>query len=256
MPPATQNLLVINIGLWLVCSLMSGFGDKIYGHLGLHYWGAGSFNPLQFVTYMFLQAPLGGAGGIGHIFFNMFALYMFGRILEATWGTRRFLCFYLVCGVGAAFIQEAVWSLTFHDSMVASLAEFNNLPEAVVNSQLAQDPAAALSLSGRYADSLLTIGASGAVFGLLLGFGCVFPNVDMYIFFIPVPVKAKYLVAGYAVIGTGVRHNGGCEHGGPFCPSRRHVVCHTVHNILALQRHTSWQALLIWCAATACCTRC
>ncbi len=200
MPPATQNLLVINIGLWLVCSLMSGFGDKIYGHLGLHYWGAGSFNPLQFVTYMFLQAPLGGAGGIGHIFFNMFALYMFGRILEATWGTRRFLCFYLVCGVGAAFIQEAVWSLTFHDSMVASLAEFNNLPEAVVNSQLAQDPAAALSLSGRYADSLLTIGASGAVFGLLLGFGCVFPNVDMYIFFIPVPVKAKYLVAGYAVI--------------------------------------------------------
>lgn len=200
LPPATLNLLVINIGLWLVCSFMTSFGDKIYDHLGLHYWGSDSFNPIQLFTYMFLQAPLGAGGGIGHIFFNMFALYMFGRILEATWGTRRFLIFYLVCGLGAALVQEIVWALTFDHTLIALLAEQNHMSTFAIRQGLAMDPAHALELSNQYADSMLTIGASGAVFGLLLGFGCVFPNVPMYLFFIPVPIKAKYLVAGYAVI--------------------------------------------------------
>ncbi|MBP3299234.1 MAG: rhomboid family intramembrane serine protease [Muribaculaceae bacterium] len=200
LPPATKNLLIVNIGLWLLCSVMPSFGDTIYDYLGLHYWGSGSFNPLQFVTYMFLQAPLGSGTGIGHIFFNMFALYMFGRILEATWGTRRFLIFYLACGLGAAFVQEAVWSLSFNEAMVSSLSEANGMSGAMIQDILARDPAHARELASQYADMLLTIGASGAIFGLLLGFGCVFPNVPMYLFFIPIPIKAKYLVAGYAVL--------------------------------------------------------
>lgn len=205
LPPATKNLLIINVGLWLVCSFMAGFGDSLYDRLGLHYWSSDSFNPIQVFTYMFLQAPLrasvvGASSGLGHIFFNMFALYMFGRILEATWGTRRFLLFYMICGVGAALTQEAVWALTYDNTFVSLLAESNNMSVEQIRAALIVDPAHAHQLSSEFANSMLTIGASGAIFGLLLGFGCVFPNVPMYLFFIPVPIKAKYLVAGYAVI--------------------------------------------------------
>lgn len=202
-PPVTLNLLIINIGLWLLGAVMPSFNNTILTHLGLHYWGADDFNPLQFVTYMFLQAPL-SQGGIAHIFFNMWALYMFGRILEMTWGTRRYLMFYMVCGVGAAIVQEIVWSFTWEKEYIDALAVLNKVTvreaTAYVDKGLAAGMPSLLQGMAQYKDMLITIGASGAIFGLLLGFGCVFPNVPMYIFFIPVPVKAKWLVAGYAVL--------------------------------------------------------
>lgn len=201
LPPVTKNLLIINVGLWLICSFMPSFGATIYHHLGLHYWGATDFNPIQFITYMFLQAPLSdGSVGIGHIFFNMFALYMFGRILESTWGSRRFLIFYFVCGIGAALVQEAVWSTQLHSDYISAIAQMNGITTGQAQELAEANPQQAQAGMASFSNMYLTIGASGAVFGLLLGFGCVFPNVPMYIFFIPVPIKAKYLVAGYALI--------------------------------------------------------
>lgn len=198
-PPVTLNLLIINIVLWLVCSLIPNFGNTIYDTLGLHYWGAANFNPIQPVTYMFLQAPL-GSGGLGHIFFNMFALYMFGRILEMTWGSYRFLLFYMVCGVGAAIVQEVVWLIELPSDYLQALAEQNSISLAEMRQLIETNPDAAAHGMKSLAAHYLTIGASGAVFGLLLGFGCTYPNVPMYLFFIPVPIKAKYLVLGYAVL--------------------------------------------------------
>lgn len=200
LPVVTKNLLIINVALWLVCSLIPDFGDTIYRHLGLHYWSAADFNPIQPVTYMFLQAPLSAGSGIAHIFFNMFALYMFGRILENTWGSRRFLIFYMVTGVGAALVQEIAWMAEIHKDFAEALAVQNHLSvremQAIIDANQ-QEAAASFRM---FANHYLTIGASGAVFGLLLGFACTYPNVPMYIFFIPVPIKAKYLIAGYAVI--------------------------------------------------------
>lgn len=200
LPPVTLNLLIINVALWVVCSFMPDFGDTVYRHLGLHYWIAKDFNPIQPVTYMFLQAPLGSGAGLGHIFFNMFALYTFGRVLERTWGSRRFLMFYFVTGIGAALVQELTWMVEIGREYESAVAALNNIGLDKARELISANPEEAALGLGSFANGYLTIGASGAVFGLLLGFGCVYPNVPMYIFFIPVPVKAKYLVAGYAVL--------------------------------------------------------
>ncbi len=200
LPPVTLNLLIINVALWVVCSFMPDFGNTIYRHLGLHYWSAADFNPIQPVTYMFLQAPLGSGAGLGHIFFNMFALYMFGRILEQTWGSRRFMIFYFVTGIGAGLIQELTWMVEVNGDYANAVAALNHIGIREAKALIAANPAEAAAGMASFTNSYLTIGASGAVFGLLLGFGCVYPNVPMYLFFIPVPIKAKYLVAGYAVL--------------------------------------------------------
>lgn len=199
-PQVTFNLLLINIALWLVCSFMPGFGETIYNSIGLHYWGASGFNPIQPVTYMFLQAPMGSGAGLGHIFFNMFALYMFGRILEMTWGAKRFLLFYMVCGIGAALVQEIVWTVQIPSDYLHTMAQLNGCTSAQMQAAIDANPAEAAAGLKSFAAHYLTIGASGAVFGLLLGFGWTYPNVPMYLFFIPVPIKAKFLVAGYAVL--------------------------------------------------------
>lgn len=200
-PPVTRNLLIINIGMWLICSLMPDFGETIYDRLGLHYCGAEDFSPVQLLTYMFLQAPLGSSMGLGHIFFNMFALYTFGRVLEYTWGSRRFFIYYFVSGIGAALVQEAVWALTLNHEFISNLKTANPaLSAEQINQQLALFPEHAQGLMEQFKNTMLTIGASGAVFGLLLGFGCVYPDMPMYLFFIPIPIKAKYLVGGYAVL--------------------------------------------------------
>ena len=200
LPPVTLNLLIINVALWLVCSLMPDFGDTIYDNLGLHYWSARDSNPIQPITYMFLQAPLGSGAGLMHIFFNMFAIFTFGRILEWTWGSRRFLIFYFVCGIGAALIQELTWMVDVHGQYAQAIAELNDINLEEAKAMIAAHPAEAAEGFAGFTNNMLTIGASGAVFGLLLGFGFVFPNVPLYFFFIPVPVKAKYMVAGYAVL--------------------------------------------------------
>lgn len=187
--------------LWLVEFIFPGFAERtLLPRLGLHYIGSDLFNPAQLFTYMFLHDP----SGITHIFFNMFSLWMFGRILERVWGGKRYLLFYIVCGVGAALVQEGVWALTWCHDYIQGIAALNGL--TYEHMQQIVDQAAASGDTGFIAgmadmkNHLMTIGASGAIFGLLLGFAFVFPDMPLYLFFIPVPIKAKYMVAGYAVL--------------------------------------------------------
>ncbi len=199
-PPVTKNLIIINLLVWLAEALVRGFGSRIVDVLGLHYVGASSFNPVQLLTYMFVHAPSTPL----HVLFNMFTLWMFGRILEQVWGSRRFFVFYMVCGVGAALVQEGVWALSWMHDYVSGIAPLNGMTydsmHAVVEQAVRSGDPSFLSAIASYKDSIITVGASGAIFGLLLGFAFVFPDMPLYLFFIPVPVKAKYMVIGYGVI--------------------------------------------------------
>jgi len=179
MPPVTQNLILINALCWLASLVLPRFGIDLIELGGLHFPGTNSFHWFQPLTYMFLH----DTRSIGHLFFNMFAVFMFGRVLEATWGPRRFLVFYLVTGVGAALVQELTWLYTIRDYAVQ-----NNFS---IMQQVALDPGVSM---------LVTIGASGAVFGVLLAFGMLFPDAPLYVMFVPIPIKAKYFVVIYGLI--------------------------------------------------------
>ena len=154
-PPIVKNLIVINILVFMATSLLP-VGNRIV-EFGALSFGTPWFHTYQYVTYMFLHANL------EHIFFNMFALWMFGRTLEWELGSRRFLLYYVICGVGAALVQYLVAVL------------LGELP-------------------------LQLIGASGAVMGLLLAFGVLHPNATIMLLIPPIPMKAKWFVVIYAVI--------------------------------------------------------
>lgn len=171
-PTITRYILIANCIVYLLASMVQRYGIDLNGIGGLHYFSASTFHLWQPLTYMFLHANL------SHLFFNMFAVWMFGPMIENEWGERRFLIYYLVCGLGAAVIQEGVWSL-----MLANMSS--------------QYGAAALA---HYASMLTTVGASGAVFGILFAFGWLYPDVPLYILFIPVPIRARIFVIGYALI--------------------------------------------------------
>jgi membrane associated rhomboid family serine protease len=153
-PAVTRNLLIINLLVWLGCNLFRNL--ELY--LALFNVDSGYFSLYQLVTYMFTHVDF------SHIFFNMFALYMFGASIENYWGQKRYLTYYMTTGIGAGLIQLLVLHLT---------GTVYPVP---------------------------TIGASGAVFGLLLAFGMLFPNTPLYLMFIPIPIKAKYMVIGYGLI--------------------------------------------------------
>lgn len=195
-PPATRNLIIINLLIWIACVVSHRFGNIITDHLGLHFILADNFNPVQIFTYMFLH----DTGSILHVGFNMFTLWMFGRILEQVWGTKRFLFFYFVCGVGAAIIQEAVWGMTYMHDYIQGIAQMNGLTYENMKLAVEMNPGHFQGGIEAFMNSFVTIGASGAIFGLLLGFAFVFPDMPLYLFFIPVPIKAKYMVIGYAVL--------------------------------------------------------
>ncbi|MDO4789870.1 MAG: rhomboid family intramembrane serine protease [Porphyromonas sp.] len=172
-PPVTKNLVIINAITWVAMFVLSRVGWDLTYLLGLHYFPTDSFKLWQPFTYMFMH----DASGFSHIFFNMFALVMFGPSLERVWGAKKFLFYYLFTGVGAGIVQQAVWYLS-----LTSYSEYSIL------------------LSTGYLDQFITVGASGAIFGILLAFGMLFPNVPMYIMFIPIPIKAKYMMIGYGLI--------------------------------------------------------
>ena len=132
----------------------------------------------------------------------MFSLWMFGMTLERTLGSARFLFYYISCGVGAAIIQELAWMLTWEDTMVKVLANSNNIdfPEAKAYINQLLMTADGKEIVGQWLNMFVTIGASGAVYGILLAFGMLFPNAPLYLFFIPVPVKAKWMVLGMGAI--------------------------------------------------------
>jgi membrane associated rhomboid family serine protease len=185
--------------VYLLASVVELGGKSLTDWGALHFFMASDFHVYQFITYQFLH------GGFTHLFFNMFALWMFGCVIENVWGPKKFIFYYIFCGVGAGLCQEMVQYISFAADGLTSL-----------------DPAQVLNVNGQRlmtVDQIMnlssTIGASGAVYGILLAFGMTFPNERIFIFPLPIPIKAKWFVAIYAIIefvsamssvGDGVAH--------------------------------------------------
>ena len=203
----TLHLIIINVILWLATMLlgMRGVVD-LTDYLGLHFWKGSDFHFYQLFTYMFMHDSSSWNNGIMHIFFNMFTLLVFGRILEKVMGNNRFIFFYLVCGVGAGLVQEVVWQFSWQ----SILASINNTTADVINQAIVSGEINS-GFINQFSNNLITVGASGAVFGILLAFAMLFPNAKLYIMFIPIPVKAKWAVLGYGLMELffGVSHTMG-----------------------------------------------
>ena len=178
LPTVVKNLLIINVLMFLATITLVRFHIDLTDILGLHFFKASDFRFYQFFTYMFMHA------NFGHLFFNMFALWMFGNTLENIWGSQRFLLFYLVCGLGAGLCQELVQYIQY-TTQLANYATVNTGSQIITMSD--------------YLNMMTTVGASGAIYGLLLAFGMMFPNSRIYLYFL-FPIKAKWFVIGYAVI--------------------------------------------------------
>lgn len=211
-PPVVKNLIAVNVILWLATALTPSFFRRmgldmdLTDVLGMHYWASDKFNLAQLITYMFMH------GGLGHIFFNMFALYMFGGVLENLWGPRKFLIYYLITGLGAGIVQQIFWTVEFGPMITAmNEAIANNSGEKLVPflsqldnyfhlNNLAYFKAPELiELKSVFLNLPVTVGASGSVFGLLLAFGWLFPEVKLMMLFFPVPIKARVFVLIYGV---------------------------------------------------------
>ena len=197
-PIVTKNLLIVNVVAFLLCYVLgkdASGGYLLNNYLGLHFFLASDFQVYQLVTYMFMH------GGFEHILFNMFALWMFGCVVERVWGAKKFLFYYIACGVGAGLFQEIAQYISF---VVEDLAAYTTVRTST-----------GIMLMGEYLNSWTTVGASGAIYGILLAFGMIFPEERIFIFPLPIPIKAKYFVIGYAAIelfsalattGDGVAH--------------------------------------------------
>ena len=186
----------MNALMLLATFMLSAFDVNLNQLLGLFHWSSDYFRPHQLVSYIFMH------GGIGHLFMNMFALFMLGKILEQVWGPKRFLIYYMVTGIGAGLIQLIVTEIRLQSlypeispedlsqileqgrGLIESNRNYTNLIAAKINMLV----------------NIPTVGASGAVFGILLAFGILFPNTELMLLFIPVPIKAKYFVIGYGVL--------------------------------------------------------
>lgn len=190
-PTITKNLLIINVLLFVAYFVFGRLGIDLNNLLGLHFFLSSDFYIFQLVTYMFMHA------GWTHIFFNMFALWMFGRIVESVWGPKRFLFYYLSCGIGAGIIQMIAQFISFYAIASEQIPGFGfgDIMTVAHNSEMVLN-------------SWTTVGASGAIYGILLAFGMLFPEERIFIFPLPMPIKAKWFVALYAglelVLGLGM----------------------------------------------------
>lgn len=196
-PPVTKNLIIINVIVWLAQVVLLRSGTDLTERFGLYYVESDGFRIYQFVTYMFLHDP----NSFMHVFSNMFAVFMFGRTLEMVWGQKRFLTFYFVTGMGAALIQILVLFIRIQ------AVKSGMSPEAI--SEVYTHGFGLLQERMNFTDpsqgglnfllNTVTVGASGAVFGILLAFGMLFPNAELFIIPFPFPIKAKWFVIGYGV---------------------------------------------------------
>ncbi len=220
-PPVVKNLLIINALFFLAMKAIMLQGYDISVPLGLHYFKSPDFKIYQIVTYMFMH------GSFLHIFSNMFGLWMFGYSLENYWGSKRFLIFYMICGLGAGLTQEISQYIYFHHieglidtySKMPSEADFQYLNTKYFSAIPDLSNAnITLSNSADYLMSKLsvlmsvpTVGASGAIFGILLAFGVIFPDTLLFLLFLPIPIKAKYFVFFYAAfeLYSGIANHSG-----------------------------------------------
>jgi len=194
-PPVVKNLLIINVLFFAATWVFESKNIELAEYLGAFYVDSPYFKIWQPITYMFMH------GGFTHILFNMFALFSFGSILETRWGAKRFINFYLITGLGALALQWAVQAFEIYQITGTPLAHnvmsLSSLEDRMFNpSQFS--PSQAATLYDIYFGPM--VGASGAIFGLLVAFGMLYPNLELYIMFIPVPVKAKYIIPVYILI--------------------------------------------------------
>lgn len=194
-PSITKNLLIINVLAFFATWVFEKQGLDLTATFGLHFFMAKDFSFYQLVTYLFMH------GSFMHLFFNMFAVWMFGTVMERVWGPKRFLIYYLVCGIGAGIIQEGVQYINYANENLAAY-DFVMTPSGRITTEA-------------YLNLWTTVGASGAVYAILLAFGMTFPNERMFIIPFPFPIKAKWLIGGYIVIevwsalntpGDGIAH--------------------------------------------------
>ncbi len=225
-PPVVKNLILINVVMFVATWALERTGIDLIKLLGLHYIGSPLFRPYQFITHMFMHARI-SQGGIAHIFFNMFALYMFGKVLESVWGPKRLLLYFFVTGLGAAALHSLV---TYFEvsAMLKSANAFYNTPSPALlagfvksyygiqipqindlinswydspnNPVFIQKGTELVQEISQMRINMPTVGASGAVFGVLLAFGYLFPNTMLLLLFPPIPIKAKYFVIGYGTL--------------------------------------------------------
>ena len=190
-PVVTKNLIAINVLMFLALLAFERSGIDLNNLLGLHLFLAPDFRPYQLVTYMFMH------GGFTHILFYMYAVWVFGSMLERVWGSSRFLLFYIATGVGAGLVQELVQYLYFSMNL-AQYTQVNMGGGLIV-------PMA------EYLNLWTTVGASGAVYGILLAFAMTFPNEQLFMIPFPFPIKAKYFVMifGALELFTGLSNNVG-----------------------------------------------
>ncbi len=229
-PPVVKNLLIINV-LALLGATIYDY-EKTVELFGMFYPESQYFRPHQIITHMFMH------GDIMHLFFNMFALFMFGKVLEMVWGSKRFLIYYMATGLGAVALHMFVTWIGIQQIKTAIIA-FQNTPvpelfDKIVRANIDRPSAELLDFVSHFyeypndsrtiQEALLyaqkiyelridipVIGASGAVFGVLLAFGMLFPNTELMLLFSPIPIKAKWFVLGYGVLELwlGVANRGG-----------------------------------------------
>jgi membrane associated rhomboid family serine protease len=201
-PIVTKNLIIINALVWLATVVLGRMDIHLEQILGLHYVGSSGFFPTQLVTYMFMH----DSSSFTHILFNMFAVFVFGRIIEQVWGPKRFLLFYFVTGIGAGLVQELTWYIDLRPFLQAVNDYQLNGDSSVLSNYLNVVSGVSypidmvVAAKQQLLNRMITVGASGAVFGILLAFGMLFPNAPLYLMFIPIPIKAKYMVIGYGLI--------------------------------------------------------
>lgn len=201
LPPVTKNLLIINIIVYLFMALLPRVEAAIEQYGALYYFTSDQFRPWQLVTYMFIHA------NFMHIFFNMFSLWMFGVIVERTLGSQKFLVYYISCGLGAALIQEGVFALMIShyaglfengDALCALLSNSRVTFGQLLDIGVSPNEPAVASLAGLYHSP--TVGASGAIYGVLVAFGFLYPHMRIYLLFPPIPLKARTAVIVFAAI--------------------------------------------------------
>ena len=214
MTDTVKQLLILNILFFIGAQFVPQATDL----LALHYFESDKFKLWQPISHMFMH------GGLMHIFFNMFALVSFGSALEHFWGPKKFLFFYFTCGLGAALIHSGINYYYFHDGLntlvlngfkETEILNLINEGKFMTSWQAVLAPDTFENMIGALTP---TVGASGAIYGLLVAFAFIFPNAELALLFIPVPIKAKYFVpgivlldlfsgvTGYSIFGGGIAH--------------------------------------------------
>ncbi|WP_392469991.1 rhomboid family intramembrane serine protease [Sphingobacterium cellulitidis] len=191
LPTVTKNLLIINI----VCFIGTMIFDNATRFFGVFYPDSPFFKIWQVITYMFMH------GGFGHIFFNMFALVMFGSVIERILGPKRFLNYYIICGLGALILQYGIQAFEVYNiagTIQASQFLNFNYTTGMVSTNLPITQEQLGTLLSIYGTPM--VGASGAIYGLLLAYGFLFPNAELMLIFLPIPIKAKYFIPILIVI--------------------------------------------------------